>query len=347
MAGKDWPVSGKMLSTMHDGYDEIFTRHPANPLLSAKDWPYPVHSVFNAGATRLKDGRTLLLCRCEDRRGFSHLCAARSENGISNWVIDKEPTLTPETVNHPEELWGIEDARITYVPDMDKYVIAYTAFGKNGPGVALATTDDFTSFERLGLVMQPDDKDAALFPVKFDDQYALIHRPAGDQAHMWISYSPDLKNWGGHKLLLPARRGAWWDANKIGLSPPMFQTERGWIVMYHGVRRHASGAIYRCGLALFDLHQPDICLLRGESWMLAPEERYEIEGDVPYVVFPCGFTIDEDGDGVNLYYGAADSSVGLLQGTLSGMLKWLDKNGSTMVGVAGSEVERQQLTTTV
>jgi predicted GH43/DUF377 family glycosyl hydrolase len=116
--------------------------------------------------------------------------------------------------------------------------------------------------------------------------------------------------------------------------------------MYHGVRRHASGAIYRCGMALFDLDQPEVALLRGQSWMLAPTERYEIEGDVPYVVFPCGYTIDDDGDTINMYYGAADCSIGLMRGSIRKMLGWLDRNGSTMVGVAGSEVERQQLTTT-
>ena len=56
------------------------------------------------------------------------------------------------------------------------------------------------------------------------------------RAHMWISYSPDLRHWGNHKLMLEARRGGWWDANKIGLSPPPIETPHGWLVIYHGVR---------------------------------------------------------------------------------------------------------------
>ena len=72
-------------------------------------------------------------------------------------------------------------------------------------------------------------------------------------AHMWISYSPDLRHWGRHRLMLEARRGAWWDANKIGLSPPPIETSRGWLVFYHGVRHTPSGCLYRLGLALFDL----------------------------------------------------------------------------------------------
>ena len=83
----------------------------------AADWPYPVHSVFNPAATMLRDGTTLLLCRVEDRRGHSHLCAARSANGVDNWQIDSQPTFAADPDNFPEELWGIEDARITYVPN--------------------------------------------------------------------------------------------------------------------------------------------------------------------------------------------------------------------------------------
>ena len=80
---------------------------------------------------------------------------------------------------------------------------------------------------------------------------------------MWISYSPDLRHWGRHRLMLEARRGAWWDANKIGLSPPPIETSRGWLVFYHGVRHTPSGCLYRLGLALFDLENPEKCLLRG------------------------------------------------------------------------------------
>jgi len=82
-------------------------------------------------------------------------------------------------------------------------------------------------------------------------------------AHIWISYSPDLRHWGNHKLMLEARRGAWWDANKIGMSPPPIETSRGWLMIYHGVRRTPSSSIYRLGLALFDLEQPEKCLIRG------------------------------------------------------------------------------------
>jgi len=314
---------------MAQHYDTIFQRHDRNPILTAADWPYPAHTVFNAGATRLPNGTTLLLCRVEDRRGHSHLCAARSVNGVDGWVIDAEPTLRADPENHPEELWGIEDPRITYVAELGQYVIAYTAFSRGGPGVALAATKDFQRFERYGLVMQPDDKDAALLPRRMNGSFALIHRPATDlSANIWISYSPDLRNWGGHKVMLAARRGAWWDANKIGLGPPLIETERGWLMLYHGVRRTAAGALYRLGAALFDLETAEHCLLRGDSWFFGPEAAYEREGDVGYVAFPCGYTLGTDGDTINLYYGAADTSIALATGSIAQLLDWLDRNGT-------------------
>lgn len=322
-------------------YPQVLLRLGDNPILTSNDWPYPAHTVFNPGATRLRDGTTLLLCRVEDRRGLSHLCAARSRNGIDGWVIDPIPTFFASPDEYPEELWGIEDPRITYVPELDEYLIAYTAFGRPGPGVAIASTKDFVEFERLGLIMQADDKDAALFPRRFHGAFALIHRPSTDvSAHMWMSLSPDLRNWGSHKILLAARKGAWWDANKIGLGPPPIETERGWLVLYHGVRRHASGSLYRVGLALFDLEDPSQCLLRSQSWIFGPETPYEISGDVDHVVFPCGVTVQDDNDTLFIYYGAADSSICMATSSKSVLLDWLDYDGTVerVEGVNTSEV---------
>lgn len=313
----------------------MLTRYIRNPILSRDNWPYPINSVFNAGAVRLDDGDTLLLCRVEDRRGISHLCAARSANGIDGWRIDQEPTFVASPRQYPEEIWGIEDPRITYVPELEQYAVAYTSFSRGGPGVSLALTKDFRTFDRYGVIMPPEDKDAALLPRRFNGYWAMIHRPVTTLgAHMWISYSPDLRHWGSHKVILEARRGGWWDANKIGLCSPPIETPKGWLTVYHGVRQTASGSIYRLGLALFDLERPDVCLQRGESWMFGPEAPYERSGDVNDVVFPCGQTIGEDGDTINLYYGAADSCIALATGSIRALLAWLEANPSSGDGIA-------------
>ncbi|MGB7949955.1 MAG: glycosidase, partial [Candidatus Binatia bacterium] len=306
----------------------LFSRRKDNPILTAKDWPYPAHSVFNPGATLLPDGTTLLLCRVEDRRGLSHLCVARSANGVDGWQIDPEPTLLADPKHFPEEVWGIEDPRITYVGELGKYVVAYTAYSHVGPGVALALTEDFQEFERYGMIMPPEDKDAALFPCRIGGQWALIHRPvSAPGAHMWLSYSPDLRHWGRHRLMLEARHGGWWDANKIGLSPPPIETPQGWLVIYHGVRHTASGSLYRLGLALFDLQSPERCLKRSEEWVFGPEKPYEQRGDVDNVVFPCGTTVAPDGDTIHMYYGAADSCIALATGSIRAILNRLEEDG--------------------
>ena len=313
---------------MTPGRKPLFVRHQGNPILRARDWPYPVNSVFNAGATLLPDGSTLLLCRVEDFRGHSHLTSARSANGIDGWVVDGAPTLAPDLPAHPEEAWGVEDPRITFLPELGRYAVTYTSFAGGGPGVSLAMTTDFRTFERLGAIMPPEDKDAALFPHRIGGHWALLHRPiAPDGAHVRISYSPDFIHWGRHRIVLPARQGAWWDAGKIGLSPPPLETVRGWLVMYHGVRMNAAGCLYRVGLALMDRENPELCLLRGEEWVFGPEEEYEIQGDVGKVVFPCGWTLAPDGDTLRIYYGAADSSVALASASLAAVLRWLDANG--------------------
>jgi predicted GH43/DUF377 family glycosyl hydrolase len=97
-------------------------------------------------------------------------------------------------------------------------------------------------------------------------------------------------------------------------------------MMYHGVRQTAAGAIYRLGLALFDLEAPEVCLKRGRQWVFGPEEPYEQHGDVGNVVFPCGYTTLPDGDTINVYYGAADTSIALATGSISAMLDWLDQD---------------------
>ena len=305
---------------------ELFQRHAENPILSVDSWPYRANSVFNAAAAEI-DGKILLLARVEDFRGISHLTVARSEDGITNWQIDASPTLEPEPERYPEELWGIEDPRITWIEDMEKWAICYTSYSRGGPLVSLALTTDFKTFKRLGPVMPPEDKDAALFPVRFNGLWAMLHRPVPRSAmfgaHIWISFSPNLKHWGEHHELIQAREGGWWDANKIGLCSPPLQTEAGWLILYHGVRTTASGSIYRLGLALLDLENPTKVVRRTDEWIFGPKAHYEREGDVDDVVFPCGWVRKDDK--VLIYYGAADSRLCLATADFNELLDFVLK----------------------
>ena len=303
------------------GLQELFRRSVANPILTAAEVPYPANSVFNPGAARVGD-ETVLLVRVEDLRGISQLHVARSSNGVSDWRFDPEPLLRSDVDRDPEETWGCEDPRLTWLPEREEWAIAYTAYSRRGPLVSLATTRDFRSVRRLGPVMPPEDKDAALFPRRFDGRWAMIHRPSPLRggAHMWLSYSPDLRHWGDHKLLLEGRDGAWWDAGKIGLGPPPLETPEGWLVLYHGVRSTSDGPIYRAGLALLALDDPGTVLHQTDEWVFAPAAPYEITGDVGRVVFPCGWVRDEATDQLFLYYGAADTVIGLAMARFSEVL---------------------------
>lgn len=274
-------------------------------------------------------GKVLLLARVEDRRGFSHLTKAISADGVSNWQIDNLPTLEPDTDNYPEELWGIEDPRISWLAELDRWVITYTAYSRGGPLVAMALTKDFENFERLGPVMPPEDKDAALFPRRIGGKWALIHRPIIANyvpgAHIWLSFSDDLVHWSNSKVLMHARRGGWWDGGKIGLSAPPLETAEGWLMLYHGVRQTASGSIYRLGLALLDLEDPIKVLRRSDEWVFGPEEWYEQQGDVADVVFSGGWVLDEQTGLIKMYYGGADTCIALATASISDLLAYLRK----------------------
>jgi predicted GH43/DUF377 family glycosyl hydrolase len=317
---------------------DLFLRSEAGPILTAVDVPYPANSVFNPGAARV-DGEIVLLARVEDLRGISQLHVVRSRDGVSDWRFDPEVLLRSDVDRYPEEIWGCEDPRLTWLPEREEWAIAYTAYSRRGPLVSLAMSRDFRTVRRLGPVMPPEDKDAALFPRRFDGRWAMIHRPSPLRggAHIWISFSPDLRYWGDHQLLLEARDGAWWDAGKIGLGPPPLETPHGWLMMYHGVHLTADGPIYRMGLALLDLDDPRRVTHRADEWVFGPAAPYEITGDVGRVVFPCGWVLDDEADRLFLYYGGADSVVGVATARFSDVLaRVLDSPVLGSGGIAGA-----------
>ncbi len=313
---------------------DLFKRYKDNPILVPSMWPYRVNSVFNAGATIYKD-KVLLLVRVEDMRGFSHLSKAVSKNGLTDWEIDPMPTFAPDPENYPEEHYGIEDPRIIKLEEDYNYnlgyAVVYTSFSRSGPLVSLAITDDFKSYKRIGVIMPPDDKDASIFPRRFQGRWALLHRPEPSNsalgANIWLSFSPDLIHWGESSPILTARRGSWWDANRVGLGPQPIETPEGWLVIYHGVKITVAGGIYRLGLALLDLDDPRKVIRRSDEWVFGPNEIYERIGDVPDVTFPCGAVVR--GDELIMYYGAADTTVAVAVASMKEVIHFVMKSKST------------------
>ena len=299
----------------------LFERYSGNPILIPEKWPYAANAVFNPAATKL-DSETLLLVRVEDMRGFSHLTVARSKDGFTNWEIDQVPTLEADQSSH-EEKYGLEDPRIVWLEEQKQYAITYTSFSEGGPVVSLAITKNFKTFARLGALLPPEDKDACMFPRRFRGRFALIHRPiVRGEAHMWLSFSPDLKHWGDHRVIIKTR-GAYWDCHRVGLACQPIETEQGWLIFYHGVRVTTAGAIYRLGLALLDLNEPWKLLRRSDEWILGPRAPYERIGDVGDVVFPSGATINKESRALNLYYGAADTTVAVATANLDEIIDYV------------------------
>jgi len=293
---------------------ELFRRYEGNPIITPENWPYPANAVFNPAAVKLNT-ETLLLIRVEDMRGFSHLTVARSLDGFTNWQIDQEPTLEADQSSR-EEKYGLEDPRIIWLEEKQQFAVTYVSFSEGGPVVSLAITKNFKTYARLGALLPPEDKDACLFPRRFKGRFALVHRPiVREEAHIWISFSPDLKHWGDHRLLIKTR-SAYWDCHRVGLACQPIETSYGWLLFYHGVRDTTGGAIYRVGVALLHLEQPWVLLRRSEEWVLGPRELYEFLGDVSGVVFPTGATINNETDQLNLYYGAADRTVAVATANL-------------------------------
>ena len=297
---------------------DLFQRHPDNPILTAEHWPYAANAVFNPGAAAV-EGETVLVARVEDRRGISHLTVARSGNGRDGWSIEPTPLLAPDEATASEQ-WGFEDPRVVWVEELGRWVITCTAYGPAGPAVFLATTEDFATIERHGIVRRPEDKNAALLPHRIDGRWVLLHRPqtkfGGSRGEIVLSRSTDFVSWSTPEQVLQPRMGAWWDSLRIGTGPPPIRTRHGWLLVYHGVKETVGGGIYRVGLALLDLDEPTRVLRRLPRWVLAPVAPYERVGDVPNVVFPCGLVHDAASDELRLYYGAADSTICLATGRL-------------------------------
>jgi len=310
-----------------ENFQEYFKRYEGNPILIPEKWPYKVGAVFNPGAIKFKD-EILLLVRVEDKQGYSHLTIARSKDGKTNWQINSEPTLSA-VPDFGEALFGLEDPRIVWLENQQKYIITCVSFfnGVTGepPGISLIATKDFLNFQRLGQKLMPFNKDASLFPKTFKNRYVLINRPViGGRADIWVSFSKDLDYWGEDRILIPTRHRAW-DADKVGLGPPPIETADGWLIIYHGARNTASGIVYRVGLALLDLETLEI-IGRTNEWVLGPKENYERIGDTDNVVFPCGAVIDEKTNELLVYYGAADSVVALATAKLNDILAYLKKD---------------------
>jgi predicted GH43/DUF377 family glycosyl hydrolase len=233
---------------------------------------------------------------------ISHLRLARSTDGI-HFEVDGMPTFGAQS---PYESFGVEDARITLLDGT--YWVNYTAVSNRGIATALASTKDFKSFERHGIIFPPPNRDVTIFPQKIGGRYVALHRPMPEglgHPAIWIATSSDLLSWGDHRIVATARPG-YWDDVKIGGGAVPFKVhanrEDAWLAIYHGVT--GNPPTYALGALLLDQYDPSRVIGRSREPILRPEAPYEREGFFGSVVFTCGALLD--GDVVRIYYGAAD-----------------------------------------
>jgi len=241
---------------------------------------------------------------------ISHLLTVRSSDGRSVDSVDG-PRFRPE-LEHEE--YGVEDPRITRIGDM--FYFTYVAVSRHGAATASASTADFQTFSRHGIIFCPENKDVVLFPEQIGGAYVALHRPHAatrfTAPEMWLASSSDLLHWGRHE---PLRTGiATWAAGRTGAGTPPIRTPEGWLEVYHGNDKGVDGpgiGTYAAGTLLLDIKQPHRLLGRSIGPVLMPETEFEQDGFVPNVVFPTG--IVERDQTVLLYYGAADTAVGVVE----------------------------------
>ncbi len=281
-------------------------RYEGNPILTVDDIPNRCNTVFNGTPVKV-DGEYFMLLRVEGQQGYSFFSLARSADGL-NFKVDPEPCMAPSRQG-PWQVWeehGIEDPRLTMIDG--KAYILYTVVGRHGHRIALACTDNFSDYQRMAIISEPGNKDGVLCPKKIGGLYARLDRPIGNGiGSVWVSYSPDLINWGRSEFIF-GPRPRYWDSYRIGASAPPILTDHGWLEIYHGVKMTSAGPIYRIGSIMLDRDDPTKVIARCLPPLLSPRENYERIGDVGNVVFACGAIVEDNGE-VKVYYGAADTSI--------------------------------------
>jgi len=302
-------------------------RYAGNPILEPRGDGWESLEVYNPAAVCI-DSKIHLLYRAtgEYVKYISRLGHAIFDENLNLVERFDAPCFTPDL-----ELWemSVEDARLTPLEGRlyMTYVITPTPCPPHSvrrrlgmPPVPQARTrislaevtyeSERMSFQRLGIITPygSNQRDTVLFPEKIGGQYGALHRPSAwigpgyptDIPGIWFAFLDDLTGgMSGHRLVIKSEQP--WESRKIGPGSPPIKTEKGWLLIYHGVDQNR---VYRAGAALLDLEEPWKVIARTPEPILEPEEEYERVGDVPNVVFPEGaVTI---GDELIIFYGGAD-----------------------------------------
>jgi beta-1,4-mannooligosaccharide/beta-1,4-mannosyl-N-acetylglucosamine phosphorylase len=317
-------------------------RHIRNPLICRSNIPcirpclVDVSSVFNPGAVRWQD-QIVLILRVQNRGRETFLLPAFSSDGIDFEIGDQPIQFRGiERLNYPT--YHIYDPRITKIDR--SFYITLALDTDDGCRIGLGRTTDFKGYEFLGELLPGDARNAVLFPEKVAGKYAMLYRPnratldggVASGSEIEIAVSDNLTDWTPQEIVMKGRFHFWDEL--IGSGPPPIKTRRGWLHIYHGVATHfAASNIYQVGVVLLDLTNPRRVIGRSRQNILEPRELWELAGQVPNVVFPTGLvpaqvgpdgTVDDDAE-LLIYYGAADTCVGLAMTTVRELYEACDE----------------------
>lgn len=283
-------------------------RFSGNPIIKRDPLPN-VARVFNSAVMPYEDGY-IGVFRGEQRDGIPHIYLGRSRDAV-NWELDPEKIPFTDREDKPFMPKYAYDPRLVKVEDT--YYIMWCQ-DMYGPTIGIAETKDFKTFTRLENPFLPYNRNAVLFPRKINGNFVMLSRPC-DNGHtafgdIFISESPDMEFWGRHRHVM-GKSGNWWENLKIGGGAAPIETSEGWLMFYHGVVQTCSGYVYSIGAAILDRDEPSKVLHRCSNYILTPQEWYEERGFVPNVCFPCATLADAVTGRIAIYYGCADSYVGV------------------------------------
>ena len=283
-------------------------RFSGNPIINRNPLP-DVARIFNSAVMPYGEG-FIGVFRGERRDGIPHIYLGRSRDAL-NWEFDPERIPFTNAEGEPFMPLYAYDPRLVKIDDTYYIMWCQDAYG---PTIGIAATKDFRTFTRLENPFLPYNRNAVLFPRKINGNYVMLSRPC-DNGHtafgdIFLTESRDMEFWGHHRHVM-GRSDNWWENLKIGGGAAPIETDKGWLMFYHGVVNTCNGYVYSIGAAILDINEPSKVLHRCENYILTPEEWYEERGFVPNVCFPCAALTDAATGRIAIYYGCADSYVGV------------------------------------
>jgi beta-1,4-mannooligosaccharide/beta-1,4-mannosyl-N-acetylglucosamine phosphorylase len=300
---------------------EVVWRSEKNPIITRDAVP-GANSIFNSAVVPFEQGFAGVF-RCDNTARDMQLHAGVSPDGI-HWQIEPQRIhfrCDDEEIGH--FVYGY-DPRVCWLED--RYYVTWCN-GYHGPTIGVAYTHDFKIFYQRENAFLPYNRNGVLFPRKVRGKYLMLNRPS-DNGHtpfgdIYLSESPDMVHWGCHRWVMGTGS---WCYTKVGAGPIPIETSEGWLMIFHGVLTSCNGFVYSMGAALLDLEQPWKVKYRAAPYLLSPQTPYECVGDVPNVVFPCASIVDQATGRMAIYYGAADTVVGLAFARVDELVEWVKAN---------------------